>query len=246
MTSQTVAQRARLVEDLSGLDEEDFVTVLERSLATRQEHASVRIDSSALVTLLRVTLQGDQHVARMAGGPRLVHDSVRDAFTDLAIRTQARRAVLDAPVLTSSAVAEALGLRGKNQREAASRLRQRGTLLGLPDTASRGYLYPAFQIDPLARRVHPVVEIVNTALRAAEDPWGVGSWWVSPTSRLDGLAPMDVVGSDIEDDLLVMVGALPPSAASDARTEVVYDETTQVRFGGEGPADDEARVAPAR
>ena len=214
-------------------------------MAARQHHASVRIDSAALVTLLRVTLQGDEHVARMAGRPRLVHDSVRDAFTDLAIRTQAHRAVLDVPMLTSSAQAEALGLRGKNQREAASRLRQRGVLRGLPDTASRGYLYPAFQIDPLDRRVHPVVETVNTTLRAVEDPWGVGSWWVSPTGCLDERAPMDLVGTDVENDLLVLVGALPPSAASDAGTEVVYDDTTRVRFG-EGPADDGSRVDPPR
>ena len=95
MTTQTAAQHAHLADALSGLDDEDFVAILERSLAARQEHSSVRIDTSALVTLLRVTLQGDEHVARMAGRPRLVHDSVRDAFTDLAIRTQARRAVLD-------------------------------------------------------------------------------------------------------------------------------------------------------
>ena len=137
--------------------------------------------------------------------------------TDLALRTQARCAALDVEMLTSAAVAQALGMRGTNQREAAGRLRRTGALLGLPDAGSHGYLYPAFQVDPVAQRVHPVVTAVNRVLDAAGDPWGVASWWVSPTPRLDGSSPAALVGSEIEGDLLVMVGAAPAGTASDAR-----------------------------
>ena len=164
-----------------------------------------------------MTLRSRDEVSALAGSPRLVHDAIGEAFTDLALRTQARRAVLDVEMLTSAAVAQALGMRGTNQREAASRLRRAGALLGLPDGGSRGYLYPAFQVDPVAQRVRPVVATVNRVLDAAGDPWGVASWWVSPTPRLDGSSPAALVGSDIEDDLLVMVGAAPTDTASDAR-----------------------------
>ena len=115
-------------------------------------------------------------------------------------------------------VTEALRAGGKNTREVASRLRREGVLLGVLPPGARAYVYPAFQIDPVAGRLRPVVATVNTTLGAANDPWGVASWWVSPDDSLDeGRAPMHLVGTDVEDDLLVLVGALPPSAASDAR-----------------------------
>lgn len=103
------------------------------------------------------------------GPASLVHDAIGEASADLALRTQARRAVLDVEMLTSAAVAQALGMRG-SQRGAASRLRRTGALLGVPDGGSRGYLYPAFQVDPVVRRVRPVVATVNRALDAAGDP----------------------------------------------------------------------------
>lgn len=68
----------------------------------------------------------------------------------------------------------------------------------------------------MGRRVHPVVATVNRALNAVGDPWGVASWWISPTPGLDGAPPTALVGSDVEDDLLVMVGAAPAGTASDA------------------------------
>lgn len=41
--------------------------------------------------------------------------------------------------------------------------------LTLTDRGSRGYLYPAFQVDPVAQRVRPMVATVNRALDAAGD-----------------------------------------------------------------------------
>lgn len=206
------APASRLATELTGLADEEFAAVVTQSLLRRRAD----VDPAALATLWRVTLGSAAEVSALAGSPRLVHDAIGEAFTDLALRTQARRAVLDVEMLTSSAVAQGLGLRGSNQREAASRLRRSSDLLGVPDNGSRGYLYPAFQVDPVSQRVRPVVVAVNRALDAAGDPWGAASWWVSPTPRLDGAAPMSLVGGDIETDLLVLVGAAPGSTASDA------------------------------
>lgn len=210
-TKQTSVHR--LAAELTGLADEEFAAVITQSLVSRRAD----VDPAAMATLWRVTLRSAAEVSTLAGPPRLVHDAIGEAFTDLALRTQARRAVLDVEMLTSSAVAQALGLHGSNQREAASRLRRSGGLLGLPDNGSRGYLYPAFQVDPVSRRVRPVVATVNRALDAVGDPWGAASWWVSPTPRLDGAPPMSLVGGSIEGDLLVMVGAAPAGTASDAR-----------------------------
>ena len=202
-----------VIADLAGLAPDEMLSVVEAALARQQPAVS----SAALVTLVQATLHADDQLDSLVGGPRVVHDSVRDAFADLAIRAQAQRAVLDVDMLTSGAVAEALGIRGRNPREAASRLRRGGRLLGVLDRSSRAYVFPAFQVDPVRNRVHPVVEAVNQSLGAAEDPWGVGSWWVSPHPRLEDLAPMDLVGTQEEVDLLVLVGDRPPSQASDAR-----------------------------
>lgn len=204
---------SRLATELTALPDEEFAAVVAESLAGRR----AGVDPAALATLWRVTLRSAGEATALAGSPRLVHEAIDEAFTDLALRTQARRAVLDVEMLTSAAVARALGMRGNNQREAASRLRRTGVLLGLPDGGSRGYLYPAFQVDPVAQRVRPVVATVNRALDAVGDPWGVASWWVSPTPRLDGSSPAALVASDVEDDLLVLVGAAPAGTASDAR-----------------------------
>ena len=216
LMSPTVGTGSRpgrgLAAELTGLPDEEFAAVVAESLASRRTD----VDPAALATLWRVTLRSGDEVTALAGPPRLVHDAISEAFTDLALRTQARRAVLDVEMLTSAAIAQALGMRGTNQREAASRLRRTGALLGLPDGGSRGYLYPAFQVDPVAHRVHPVVTTVNRALDAAGDPWGVASWWVSPTPRLDGSSPAALVGSETEADLLVLVGAAPAGTASDA------------------------------
>lgn len=136
---------------------------------------------------------------------------------DLAIRAEAQRAVSGVDMLTSSAVAGALGIRGRNPREAASRLRRSGRLLGVLDRATRSYVFPAFQVDAVRGRVHPVVEAVNQALGATEDPRGVASWWVSAHPRLGDRAPRALVGAADEGDLLVLVGERPASEATDAR-----------------------------
>jgi len=213
VTSDEASPLERLVAELAGLPADDLLSVVEEALVRQQPAGG----SAALATLVQATLRADAQLEALVGGPRAVHESVRDAFADLAIRAEAQRAVLDVDMLTSSAVAEALGIRGRNPREAASRLRRSGRLLGVLDRSTRSYVFPAFQVDPVRGRVHPVVEVVNQALGAAEDPWGVGSWWVSEHPRLGDRAPRDLVGAADEGDLLVLVGGRPVSEASDAR-----------------------------
>ena len=192
-----------LVARLSALPVEQVMAVFERTAARR----AIAAHAAEVATLVRMALTADEQVERLSGGPTRVHEALEDAFTDLRIRTEARRAVLDIPMLRSSAVAEALGLSGVNTREAASGLRRRGVLLGVAPSASTGsYLYPSFQLDPVERRVIPVVATVNRHLGAVDDPWGVASWWVSPHPRLGGAAPMDLVATAGADDLLVLAG----------------------------------------
>lgn len=192
-----------LVEQLSALTVEQVLAVFERTAARK---ALVSRPGEAAM-LVRMALTTEDEVERLSGGPTRVREAIDDAFTDLRIRTEARRAVLDVPMLRSGGVAAALGLRGVNTREAASDLRRRGVLLGVaPSASTRSYLYPSFQLDPVERRVVPVVAAVNRHLGALEDPWGVASWWVSPHPRLSGNAPMDLVGTDRVGDLLVLAG----------------------------------------
>lgn len=161
----------------------------------------------AVGVLLRSLLTESERVEALAGEPRHLLDT--DVVeSDIRIRAAARAAVLAVEMLDSSAVGQLLGIGIRNTREEASRLRRKGALLGLPN-ARRAYVFPAFQFDAAARRLNPVVAKVNEELDALGDPWGVGSWWVSPHARLGGSAPRSLVGTDREDDLLVLAGVKP-------------------------------------
>ena len=70
---------------------------------------------------------------------------------------------------------------------ACSRLRRNGVVVGLKVNGS--YQYPAFQFDHHEGRVRPIVAKVNVQLNAAGDPWGVASWWLSPSTRPDHASP---------------------------------------------------------
>jgi hypothetical protein len=151
-------------------------------------------------------LDEDEQVARLSGSPFDVIEHLdTQRQQQVLIRSTAHRAVLDEPLLESSAVAEALGRSTTNGREAASRLRLSGRLVGIRQ-ANR-YLYPAFQFDLARRHVPAVVAEVNRLLDAAGDPWGVASWWISDNPRLGGRAPRDLIGEPDESDLLVLARA---------------------------------------
>lgn len=101
-------------------------------------------------------------------------------------------------LLEPQQMALALGVK-KSNREKASALRKRSRLLGIPRNHS--YLYPAFQVDVGRREVYPEVCSINETLSAADDPWGVASWWLSPNDRL-GAKPVDLVGTARADELV--------------------------------------------
>lgn len=134
---------------------------------------------------------------------------LREKQDDLGGRVRQNiRDVWKEELLTSSEAARQLGSEADNPRELARRLREKSVLLGIP--GRRGYVYPSFQIDRDRRRVHPEVEAVNRLLDSAGDPWGVASWWVSPSGQL-GVRPVDLVGTPRAGDLVLAVeGLLAP------------------------------------
>lgn len=194
------------LDDPSGLvqlGDDEFVAAIERVLAQRGHDRRLATEAAAL---LRAVLGGATDAEQLAGAPPRVHHLVEAAFADLRIAVQARRHIQALDMLDAHAVAELLGAGGVNRREAASALRRRGAVIGLPVSSSRKIVYPAFQFDPLERRLRPVVASVNIALGARDDPWGVASWWSSATPRLDGAAPLTLLGTAREDSLLRLAG----------------------------------------
>ena len=144
-------------------------------------------------------LTSSSRIAHHLGGePRHVLRELRDAPIEQAkIQGQAMLTIWQEGMLTSSAAAEALGANPRN-REKVSRARTHSDLLGLPQ--AHRFLYPDFQFDLERRQIFPVVEAVNRRLNAAQDPWGVASWWFSRHDRL-GARPADLVGTRREDAL---------------------------------------------
>lgn len=192
-----------LARELADLPPEDLATAVTDALErTRAAHWGPSVG-----VLLRSLLTESARVEALAGEPRhLIDTDVVES--DIRIRAAARAAVLSVDMLDSSAIGRLLGVGVRNTREEASRLRRRGELLGLPNTR-RTYVFPAFQFDVAGRCLNPVVAQVNEELDALGDPWGVGSWWVSPHARLSGVAPRALVGTDREEDLLVLAGVKP-------------------------------------
>lgn len=197
------AHTDELARELAELAPEELVTAVTDALVrTQAAHWGPSVG-----VLLRSLLTESARVEALAGEPRhLIDTDVVES--DIRIRAAARAAVLSVEMLDSSAVGQLLGVGVRNTREQASRLRRRGELLGIPNTR-RAYVFPAFQFDVAGRCLNPVVAQVNEELDALGDPWGVGSWWVSPHARLGGVAPCALVGTDREKDLLVLAGVKP-------------------------------------
>ena len=154
--------------------------------------------------LALLTLQSDL-VPQLRGELRRVLDEVAQTMmAQLRLRGAAIQTIWREPMLEPKDAAVALGARATN-REKVRQYRERSWLLGLP--SGRSYLYPAFQFDPERRDVFPEVRAVNERLEAADDSWGVASWWISRHARLSG-RPADLVGTDRADDLVAVAGAV--------------------------------------
>ncbi len=186
-----------LLRDLERLSPDQVAQLFRQLLQPSQADFS-----QALRIFMLAALTTDKEVERLAGEPLEVHTESDRLLRDQRIRAEAHAAVLDQDFLDSSAVGVALGASGVNKREAASDLRRAGALLGVP--VRNRYLYPSFQFDAARAQVHPVVAQVNRLLGAADDPWGVASWWISDHPRLDGASPRDLVGGQRQDDLVAL------------------------------------------
>ncbi|REE77512.1 hypothetical protein C8E05_7034 [Rhodococcus wratislaviensis] len=172
-------ERHRLL-DLSTLE---LIDVVASELAARPEMHLVRNQVTALLAMAPTLTDRTQAV-------RIGADLVDDAIAQAEIEQAARRHILDHPMLTASQVAAVLH-RPASDRTFASRLRTTGKVVALP--VGNSYRYPAFQFDEATASVRDTVAAVNTALGAAADPWGVASWWLTPSTRLpEGQTPADL------------------------------------------------------
>jgi hypothetical protein len=173
------------------------------SLAAR--HQALGGEESELRNWLALLVHQSEFAQRLGGKPRHVLEEFEQSVMLRAkLEGEAVETIWREPMLEPKDAAVALGARAGN-REKVRQYRERSWLLGLP--RGRGYLYPAFQFDPERRDVFPEVRAVNERLRAAGDPWGVASWWVSSNTRL-GTRPMDLVGTARASDLVAAAEAV--------------------------------------
>ena len=186
---------------LRALPDGEFFALLAREVTDRESMSAVR---EALLSLV-------------ASGPTLTASivtavpahAVTESIVRARIETAARQAIFEHPHLEAGDVADMLRSRDSNRRSPASRLRERGDIVGY-EIGGR-YLYPSFQFDAATAKVRPIVVEINHLIDAKNDPWGVSSWWLSPSGWLrEGQSPADLallgghdaVIRDIAGDLL--------------------------------------------
>jgi hypothetical protein len=194
LISQKLDRRLReLARDLTDED------LLDAAAYLAAKHSELEGEESQLRSWLAFLTVRTQLAHSLGGEPRRIIDEIEhSAMLQARLKGDAVETIWREPMLESRDAAAALDARRGN-REKVRQYRQRSALLGLP--WGRGYLYPAFQFDIERRRVFPEVRSVNELLGAADDAWGVASWWVSRHARL-GARPVDLVGSSRADDLI--------------------------------------------
>lgn len=188
--------------DLDALDDDRFTAEVERQVRVRAPRSH---GSGAVAELIRALLASERLSESVAGSPRALLDEPDQVVAAARLAGEARRTVLQQPLLTATAVARLLGSTARNTRQVASGLRSRGDLLGVP--RGRAYLYPAFQIDPDRQVLRESVATVNRLLHAREDPWGAASWWVSGNSLLDGQPPLVLAADPGQAERLIAAAA---------------------------------------
>ena len=207
LLSRTDAWRELLVHYTSLVAEES--DVLDAAAFLAAQHHALAGDEAWLRSWLSLLTVKNDVVRQIGGGPRHVLDEAgQGVLAQAMVEGEAVRAIWREPMREPRDAAVALGARATN-REKVRQYRKRSWLLGLP--AGRGYVYPAFQFDPERRDVFAEVRAVNERLEAADDPWGVASWWIARHAPL-GARPADLVGTRRADDLV---------AAADAATEPI-------------------------
>ncbi|HEY3050615.1 MAG TPA: hypothetical protein VGJ40_02740 [Gaiellaceae bacterium] len=91
------------------------------------------------------------------------------------------------PLYTSKQVRE---LMGRGTRQSVSELVKRGRLLALPQPDGR-LAFPAFQFIAGGRRVRGLERILEAFAGAAETPYTIASWFVTPEPLLEGKTPAE-------------------------------------------------------
>ena len=202
LLSRTDAWRELLVHYTSLVAEES--DVLDAAAFLAAQHHALAGDEAWLRSWLSLLTVRNDVVRQIGGEPRHVLDEAgQGVLAQAMVQGEAVRAIWREPMREPRDAAVALGARATN-REKVRQYRKRSWLLGLP--AGRGYVYPAFQFDPERRDVFAEVRAVNERLEAADDPWGVASWWIARHARL-GARPADLVGTRRADDLVAAADA---------------------------------------
>lgn len=183
----SAADRVEVANDerggLSNLSTPELIDVVVSELAVRPEMHLVRNHVTALLAMAPTLTDRTQ-------AHRIGADLVDDAVEQAELETRARRHILDHPMLTACQVAAVLR-RPASDRTVASRLRTAGKVVSLP--VGNGYRYLEFQFDDVTASVREIVATVNALLGAGADPWGVASWWLTPSTRLpQGQTPADL------------------------------------------------------
>ena len=161
--------------------------------------------SSDVIAAVRAATVAEEVTRALAGEPLNVLRA-DEVLRDARILGEAQNRICQESLLDAEAAGALLGSQsGTNRRQYANAQRQRGDLLGVPRL--NAYLYPAFQFDLARRRIREAAATVNRLLGANEDPWGVASWWTTPSERLQNRAPKELLGTDEEPLLLELANA---------------------------------------
>ena len=178
--------------------------LLDAAAILAAHHHALAGDTVRLRSWLSLLTVKSDVVRQMGGEPRhVLNEATRGVLAQAVVQGEAVHAIWSEPMREPKDAAVALGAKATN-REKVRQYRKRSWLLGLP--AGRGYLYPNFQFDPERRELFAEVRTVNERLEAADDPWGVASWWIAPNARL-GVRPADLVGTRRTDDLVAAAEA---------------------------------------
>ncbi|MFF0541216.1 Abi family protein [Nocardia thailandica] len=96
----------------------------------------------------------------------------------------------------------------RRRSSAVRYLRSKNHLLGLP--VGKSYRFPSFQFDVGNQSLHPVVRKINIALNAGPEPWRAARWWITANGGAHGRAPLTMLGSRADQQLLEAAQIAPP------------------------------------